>query len=226
MTSNHNFENLWKSFGSTSTAGRLLREIYDPSRSHKLNSAIQYPKLTMKSVTEASIVPAKVAKPRVSVPKFGKGGKVSQPIASVPGKKPARAILAEIEAFFNTTAAPRQVITDREKERRRLQEVFQFSRATCLPQSVQAPTISKDTLAQPQHRLSDRDILLQGLISQVKEDQERLELWADEVGNLGLKGDAKHRLKIVEAKRLEQLQIKNKISEAIKDIKTLIDSDN
>ena len=217
------FEHLWKTFGASTTAGRLLREIYDPTSHVRASKTIQYPKLTAKTANVAEATP-KVEKPTVAVPKFRKPLEPRDAKAKSCGRKPARQILWEITAMAADKDVSNRPLVDRELERRRLQEKFQFSQATCLPHSIKMSGSNMSSVQPPRRRLAEKDRLLQGLIEQIKEDQTRLEQWAEDVETLDLRGaNPRTRQKVIEEKQLEQLQLRNKISEAIRDIKVIVD---
>lgn len=222
------YEHLWKTFGASTTAGKLLREIYDPSAHERVSKRIAYPELQCRPAKPIEPLP-KIQRPKVATPKFLKSNVVvvdDKCSASFSGRRSAMKINAEMESYANQFKLPTYLPVDRELERRRLQERFQFSRTTCLPQSLDITKPELRCMSSESQRLDPRDSLLRDLIEQVKEDQESLECWADEVANLKLGVSAHSREKMIQQKHLEQMRLKNKIVDGIRDIKKIIDCDN
>ena len=219
------YEHLWKTFGASTAAGKLLREIYDPSAHERIAKRISYPELQSKSCKVVETLP-KIQRPKVATPKFRKSVEPESTASYTACKRPASKILAEMAASANDRKPPVFLPVDREIERRRVQERFQFSRATCIPQSVDVTRPTARSTAEQPERISERDSLLRDLIKQVKDDQNTLEGWAEDVSSLKLRGSVNARQKILSDKLVEQLRLKNKITETIRDIKTIIDLDN
>jgi len=227
MMMNPEFERMWKTFGSSTAAGRLLREIYDPSSYLRASVKISYPKLSMKSSIIDGSRP-KVVKTKVAVPKFRKALEIISPPVVLCGKRSASQIHAQLRLQQLDRKLPTVAEVDRELERRKLQERFQFSEATCLPNALRIPKqATVDPCEIPTRCLTGKDAIVGGLVDQIKQDQAKLEQWVEDVESFNFRGkDPVATQKAIDAKILQRMNLMNTISAAIRDIKTIVDSGN
>lgn len=215
------YEKMWTTFGATTTAGRLLRQIYSPASHVRASNMISYPALKMKVPSSHESKSPIFRKATVAVPKFKKTTHESEQRHG--GKRSSRVIFAQMLAQDGTQELPRMVVVDRDLEIRRLQERFQFSLVTCLPHAPKTNALILSEFAKPAPRLGELDQLLQAVIEQVKDDQTTLETMED---GMETRGTTHPQQKREEERRREQLILKKKIAEGMRDIKAIIECGN
>ena len=213
---------LWREFGAHTPAGRMLRSLYSETQ------AINYPPLRQ-TTTRGSSVETKTpsSRPKVSAPRR----RTTQveplaPIEMVKGRRKAHVIMERMSRDKNTELNPRPPTgTDRELQRLALQEKFQFGKGSCLPQAALPPPVafsSLDILVLHPLKRNEKPELVKELFSELKATQDQLENWAVNVNQLSFPKNPLVRKRIVDQKRLEELQLQNKITKTINDLKLLI----
>ena len=229
---------LWRQFGASTSTGRLLRSIYDPSILSA--KSVAYPALPANP--KRALV---VEKPRelctkksVAVPRVGVRKSVTDESNECRPScvRPASLILKSLEAErpFNSDYKP-TAGTDREEQRRQLQESFTFGRGSCLPSSVLPPQVKLSPLStsisslhrpashhdkHPLEGYKDKSTVLKELFDDVRETQEKLENWGVDVIKPGRNVGASQRA--INAKQLEQIELQNKIKKTLKEIRLIV----
>lgn len=232
---------VWKQFGCGTEAGRMLRKLYKGVGPKEAASKVTYPQLPSPSKrweppkTKPAAPKAVVQVPRSAIPRRDMDDPSQWPAPPVPCRRPAKEILAELEA---EEARRRAEVPDlpkgrnQDREKYGLQERFRYCGAKMLPKGSMGyvepgdlpPTgqgVEAASRREARKRLDENGFnaeqreIFEDLIIGVQDKQARIAR-IDEEG-LDLKPS-----KAKTAKNKEALELRNAIERDLKDMQSLM----